>query len=199
MVEDYNFFMQPLVNILRLNEEEDWQCTSIFRTRVHPNPNQIAWVNDTSILVSSHCLLTFNFSNNFELSAWCDVLPMKTEIPPLKQPEKKLAPLKLKEPSNTLIKKQTDFTSKEEKIVNDETRMQEVMELTLDQPVEELKEVVEASKEPMLDFPRQNIIMSGSKHEELAEISYKYRKFKNLILPQDNLQESVGNNSPQAC
>ena len=112
MVEDYNFFMQPSVNIPRLNEEEDWRCISIFRTRVvcqgrlctmiinrgsssnlaseelveelnlrteeHPNPNQIAWVNDTSILVNSRCLVTFNFSNNFELSAWCDVLPMKT-------------------------------------------------------------------------------------------------------------------------
>ncbi|RVX12056.1 hypothetical protein CK203_010779 [Vitis vinifera] len=102
---------QPLVNMPRLNEEEDWRRTSIFQTRVacqgrlctliidggscsnlaskelveklnlktedHPNPYQIAWVNDTSILVSSRCLVTFNFSNNFELSAWCDVLPMK--------------------------------------------------------------------------------------------------------------------------
>ena len=92
MVEGYNFFMQPLVNILRLNEEEDWRRTSIFQTHVacqgrlctfiidggscsnlaseklveklnlktedHPNPYQIAWVNDTSILVSSRCLVT---------------------------------------------------------------------------------------------------------------------------------------------
>ena len=111
MVDCYNFFMQSLVNIPRLNEEEDRRRTSIFRTRIayqgrlctliidggscsnqaskefvekhnlktegHPNPNQIAWVNDTSILVSSHYLVTFNFSNNFELSAWCDVLQMK--------------------------------------------------------------------------------------------------------------------------
>ena len=48
-----------------------------LKLEAHPNPYQIAWVNDTSILVSSHCLVTFNFSNNFELSAWCDVLPMK--------------------------------------------------------------------------------------------------------------------------
>ena len=34
MVEGYNFFMQPLVNISRLNEEKDWRCTSIFRTCV---------------------------------------------------------------------------------------------------------------------------------------------------------------------
>ena len=34
MVESYNFFMQPLVNIPRLNEEEDWRRTSIFQTHV---------------------------------------------------------------------------------------------------------------------------------------------------------------------
>ena len=147
MVEGYNFFMQPLVNIPRLNEEENWRHTSIFQTRVacqgrlctliidggscsnlaseelveklnlkteghpnqgrlctsiidrgscsnlaldelveklnlktkgHLNPNQIEWVNDTSILVSSRCLVTFNFSNNFELSTWCNVLLIKT-------------------------------------------------------------------------------------------------------------------------
>ena len=111
MVEGYDFFMQPLVNIPRLNEEEDWRCLNIFQTCVacqgrpctliidrgscsnlaskelveklniktkeHPNPYQIAWVNVTSILVSSCCLVTFNFSNNFELSTWCDVLPME--------------------------------------------------------------------------------------------------------------------------
>ena len=105
------FFIQPLVNILRLNEEEDWRRTSIFQTRVacqgrlctliidggscsnlaseelveklnlktedHPNPYQIAWVNDTSILASSCCLVTFNFSNNFKLSVWCDILVVK--------------------------------------------------------------------------------------------------------------------------
>ena len=41
----------------------------------------------------------------------------------------------------------------------------------------------------MLDFPRQNIILSGDKHEESIEISFEYREFKNLIFPQDNLQE----------
>ena len=95
--------MQPLMTIPRLNEEEDWQRTSVFRTRVvcqgrlctliinrgscsnltskelveklnlktkeDPNPYQVASVNDTSILVSFHCLVTFNFSNNFKLSA----------------------------------------------------------------------------------------------------------------------------------
>ena len=109
MVE--GFFMQSLVSIPRLNEEKDWQGTSISRTRVacqgrlctliidggscsnlaseelvekfnlktedHPNPYQIVWINDTSILISSRCLVVFNFNNTFELSAWCDVLPMK--------------------------------------------------------------------------------------------------------------------------
>ncbi|KAJ9698825.1 hypothetical protein PVL29_007754 [Vitis rotundifolia] len=262
MVEGYNFFMQPLVNIPRLNEEEDWRRTSIFQTHVacqgrlctliidggscsnlaskelveklnlktedHPNPHQIAWVNETSILVSSRCLVTFNFSNNFELSAWCDVLPMKAahimlgrpwlfyervqhdgyentytlvcngrkkilrpmkEIPPHKQPEEKIAPLKLEEPSNILIKKQVKVTRKEEEIINDESRKQEVMKLILDQAIEQLKEVEEVSEESMFDFPRPNIIMSGDKYEESAEISFEYRKFKNLILPQNNLQE----------
>ena len=48
-----------------------------LKTEDNPNPYQIAWVNDTSILVSSRCLVMFNFSNNFELSVWCDVLLMK--------------------------------------------------------------------------------------------------------------------------
>ncbi|RVX15355.1 Retrovirus-related Pol polyprotein from transposon 297 [Vitis vinifera] len=158
IVEGYNFFMQPLVNIPRLNEKEDWRRTSIFQTRVacqgrlctliidggscsnlaseelveklnlktedHPNPYQIAWVNDASILVSSRCLVTFNFSNNFELSVWCDVLPMKV--------------------AHIMLGK------------------------------------------PWLFDERPNIIVSGGKHEESAEISFEYREFKNLILPQNN-------------
>ena len=48
-----------------------------LKTEDHPNHYQIVWVNDTSILVSSCYLVTFNFSNNFELSAWCDVFPIK--------------------------------------------------------------------------------------------------------------------------
>ena len=66
------------------------------------------------------------------------------------------------------------------------------MELILDQLVEELKEVVEALEELMLDFPRQNIIMSGGKNEESTEIYFEYREFKNLIPPQDDLQEECG-------
>ena len=202
-----------------------------LKTEDHPNPYQIAWVNDASILVSSRCLVTFNFSNNFELSAWCDVLPMKVahimlgrpwlfdervqhdgyentytlvrngrkkilrpmkEIPPHKQPEEKVAPLKLEEPSNILIKKQVEVTRKDEEIINDESRKQEVMKLILDQPIEELKEVEEVSEQSMFDFPRPNIIVSGGKHEESAEISFEYREFKNLILPQNNLQEECG-------
>ena len=41
----------------------------------------------------------------------------------------------------------------------------------------------------MFDFPKQNIIMVSGKHEESTEISFEYREFKNLIIPQDNLQE----------
>ena len=36
------------------------------------------------------------------------------EIPPYKQPEEKLAPLKLEESSNILTKKQVEVTGKEE-------------------------------------------------------------------------------------
>ena len=114
--------------------------------------------------------------------------PMK-EIPPHKQLEEKLAPLKLEEPSNILTKKQVEVTRKEKEIINDKSRKQEVMKLILDQPIEELKEVEEES---MIDFPRPNIIMSGGKHEESVEISFEYREFKNLILQQNNLQEECG-------
>ena len=48
------------------------------------------------------------------------------EIPPLKQLEEKLASLKPEESLNTPIKKQFEITSEEE-IVNDVSRMQEVM------------------------------------------------------------------------
>ena len=34
--------------------------------------------------------------------------------------------------------------------------------------------------------------MSGGKHEESAEISFKHREFKNFILLQDSLQEEYG-------
>ena len=64
--------------------------------------------------------------------------PMK-EIPPHKQPGEKIAPLKLEGPSNILTKKQFKVTRKEEEIINDESRKQEVMKLILDQPIEELK------------------------------------------------------------
>ena len=86
-----------------------------------------------------------------------------------------------------LIKKQVEVIRKEEEIINDESGKQEVMKLILDQQIEELKEVEEES---MFDFP--NIIMSGGKHEESAEISFEYREFKNLILPKNDLQEKCG-------
>ena len=65
------------------------------------------------------------------------------EIAPLKQPQEKLTSLKLEDLSNTPIKKQFEVTSKEEEIINDESRKREVMELILDQPIGELKEVVD--------------------------------------------------------
>ena len=40
------------------------------------------------------------------------------------------------------------------------------MELILEQPIRELNKVAKALEEPMLDFPRQNIIMIHDKHEE---------------------------------
>ena len=108
--------------------------------------------------------------------------PIK-EILSFKQLKEKLASLKPEELSNTLIKKQFEVTSKEEEIVNDESRIQEAMQLILEQSLGGLKEVVKTLEELMLEFPRQNIIIVGSKHEESAEISFEYREFKNLIIP----------------
>lgn len=34
MIEEHNFFTQPLVNIPKTNEWENWQRTSIFQTHV---------------------------------------------------------------------------------------------------------------------------------------------------------------------
>ena len=67
------------------------------------------------------------------------ILRPTKEIPSHKQLREKLAPLKLEEPSNILTKKQVKVTWKEEEIINDESRKQEVMKLILDQPIEELK------------------------------------------------------------
>ena len=66
--------------------------------------------------------------------------------------------------------------------------MKEVMKSILEQPVGELKEIVIALEKLVLDFPRQNIIVIGGKHEEIyditriAEISFEYREFKNLVI-----------------
>ena len=54
------------------------------------------------------------------------------EIPLLKLLEEHLASLRLEQFSDTLIKKQFEIFSKEEEIVNDELRMQEVVELILE-------------------------------------------------------------------
>ena len=89
--------------------------------------------------------------------------------------------LQLEEPSNTHIEKQVEVTSKEE-IVNDEFRMQQVMEPILDRKIEELKEVVEALEESVLNFPSQSIITSDDKHENFAKVYFEHQEFKNLIL-----------------
>ena len=83
------------------------------------------------------------------------------EIPPHKQPEEKVAPLKLEESLNILIKKQVEVTRKDEEIINDEFRKQKVMKLILDQPIEELKEVSKVSEESMFDLPRPLMISSS--------------------------------------
>ena len=53
--------------------------------------------------------------------------------------------------------------------------------------LEEPKEVVEPLEDLILDFPR--LIMSNDKLEDTTEI-IEHRKFKNPILPQDNLQKA---------
>ncbi|KAJ9678115.1 hypothetical protein PVL29_022876 [Vitis rotundifolia] len=237
MVESYNFFMQTLVNISRLRRLctliiDGGSCSNLaleelvkklnLKTEDYPNPYKIVWVNGTTILVNSCCLVTFNFSNNFELITWCDVLPMKVahimlgrpwlfgervqydryentytlvcngrkkilrpmkEIPPPKQPEEKLAPLKLEEPSNTPIKKQVKVTSKEKEIINNESRKQKEI---INNESGKQKEIINNESR------KQNIIMNGGKHEESTEISFEYREFKNLIPSQDNLQKECG-------
>ena len=53
--------------------------------------------------------------------------------------------------------------------------------------LEEPKKVVEALEDLMLDFPR--LMMSNEKLEETTEI-VEHHKFKNFVLPQDNLQKA---------
>ena len=117
--------------------------------------------------------------------------PMK-EIPPHQQSEEKLASLKPRALSNTPTKKQFKVTSKEEEIVNHESRIQEVMKPILKQSLGVLKEVVKTLEESVLEFPRQNIIMVRGKSEEFSKISLECWEFKNLIPLQDNLQKKCG-------
>ena len=117
---------------------------------------------------------------------------------------RKIAFLKSKELSNTLIKKQFEVTSKEEEIFNGESQMQGMMEPILEQLVGELKEVVKASKELVLDFPRQNIIMLGDKLEEIYDIKESLKFLLNmensriLLFYKMVYKKSVESNSPQA-
>ena len=48
-----------------------------LKTKKHLNLFQVAWVNNTSIRVSYHCLVTFLFGKHFEEFVWCEVLPTK--------------------------------------------------------------------------------------------------------------------------
>ena len=77
--------------------------------------------------------------------------PIK-KTPPFNQPKEKLASLKPKEPSNSPIKKQFKVTSKKEEIVNDESRMQEVMKPILEKHEGEIKEFVKPQKNRCLNF-----------------------------------------------
>ena len=60
-----NITLQELVDKLNLKRDK------------HLNPFWVAWVNDTFILVSFRCLVTFFFGKDFEESVWCEVLPLK--------------------------------------------------------------------------------------------------------------------------
>ena len=60
-----NIVSQELVEKLNLKIEK------------HPNPFWVAWVNDTSISVSSYCLVTFLSGRDFQELIWCEVLPIK--------------------------------------------------------------------------------------------------------------------------
>ena len=68
--EGYNLFMQPLVNIPRLNEKEDWQSTSIFRTFVVCQGRLC-----TSIIDGGSC-------SNLALEELVEKLNLKTEDHP---------------------------------------------------------------------------------------------------------------------
>ena len=54
--------------------------------------------------------------------------------------------------------------------------------------LEEPKEVAEALEDLIFDFPRQNVIIRNDKLEEPTQI-IEHQKFKNPVLPQDNLQK----------
>ena len=85
---------------------------------------------------------TYTLTHNGHKKILC---PMK-EMPPLQQPKEKLASLEPEDPPNTLIKKHFEVASKDKEIARDKSRMQEVIEPVLDQPVGKLKKVVKLKK-----------------------------------------------------
>ena len=58
---------------------------------------------------------------------------------PSQQSKENLASLNTKKPSNVPIKRQFEVASKKEEIINDEFRMQDVIEPIIEQPIRELK------------------------------------------------------------
>ncbi|RVW83133.1 F-actin-capping protein subunit alpha [Vitis vinifera] len=97
---------QPLVNIPRLNEEEDWRRTSIFQTRVACQGRLCTLIID---------------------GVWCDVLPMKVAHIMLGRPW--LFDERVQhdgyENTYTLVHNGLEVTRKEEEIINDESGKQE--------------------------------------------------------------------------
>ena len=63
------------------------------------------------------------------------------EIPQSKQQEEKSPSLGPKESANTPVKKQFEVVSNEEEAVNDESRMQDIMESIPKQTIKEIKKV----------------------------------------------------------
>ena len=124
--------------------------------------------NDTSISVSC-CLVTFLFGKDFEESVWCEVLPIKVSHILLGRPWLFDRSVQHDGYENTY----TLIRDGRKKILHPIMKI-----LLVEQPeeklvlakLEELKEVAKALEDLILDFPRQNVIMSNDKLEELTKI-----------------------------
>lgn len=47
-----------------------------LKTKPHPNPYKVAWINNTNLKVHERCLLTY-FISGFVDQVQCDMLPLK--------------------------------------------------------------------------------------------------------------------------